>query len=314
MKNLVITLFAGLSLFMTSCIGDDIIQDEIDETLRINNPIDTIGPGQSHQFDLRFTNNIGDVVEPNALWESSDPTNIEVNSTGLITAVGDGSSTITVSVELPDGMALSESLDIAVSLQDEKLTFTNLIDTLGLNETFQLEFIYTNNLGQPLTATPTWNSSNPSILSVDGNGNLTGLAMGSATISATVALPDGSPLTTTADITVAEETSSSGDGRSGTIVTTSFYVLSGEFEIVEIDNGIRIDIAEDWVASESLPGLYVYLGNNPNTISNALEIQAVQVFEGAHSYEVMGVDIDEYDYLLYWCKPFNVKVGDGKIE
>jgi hypothetical protein len=102
--------------------------------------------------------------------------------------------------------------------------------------------------------------------------------------------------------------------RNGVIETTSFYTLTGTFEITETDTGIRIDIGEDYEASESLPGLYIYLGNNPNSIGNAVEIQGVQVFAGAHSYEVEGVGINDYDFLLYWCKPFGVKVGDGKIE
>ena len=42
----------------------------------------------------------------------------------------------------------------------------------------------------------------------------------------------------------------------------------------------------------------------------------VTVFSGAHSYQIVnaGIDITTYDYLLYYCKPFVVKVGDGKIN
>ena len=45
-----------------------------------------------------------------------------------------------------------------------------------------------------------------------------------------------------------------------------------------------------------------------------LEIGAVEVFKGAHSYILEGdIPLNQYDYLLYYCKPFNVKVGDGPI-
>ena len=40
----------------------------------------------------------------------------------------------------------------------------------------------------------------------------------------------------------------------------------------------------------------------------------VNIFDGAHEYTFTGADIFEYDYLLYYCKPFNVKVGDGEIS
>ncbi|MEM9549152.1 MAG: hypothetical protein AAGA77_24405, partial [Bacteroidota bacterium] len=63
-----------------------------------------------------------------------------------------------------------------------------------------------------------------------------------------------------------------------------------------------------------LPGLYVYLTNNRNTTANALEIGAVEVFNGAHTYTVEDVGINDYKFLLYFCKPFNVKVGDGEIN
>ena len=31
-------------------------------------------------------------------------------------------------------------------------------------------------------------------------------------------------------------------------------------------------------------------------------------------HRISGVGLNDYDYLLYWCKPFSVKVGDGEME
>jgi hypothetical protein len=46
----------------------------------------------------------------------------------------------------------------------------------------------------------------------------------------------------------------------------------------------------------------------------AFEIGAVSVFSGAHSYQLpTSIGLMDYQYLLYWCKPFNVKVGEAKI-
>nr|HQU58856.1 hypothetical protein [Saprospiraceae bacterium] len=75
-----------------------------------------------------------------------------------------------------------------------------------------------------------------------------------------------------------------------------------------------LEIADNYRASTSLPGLYLYLTNNPATVNNALEVGKVAVFDGAHSYHISGVGINDYDYLLYWCKPFSVKVGDGEMQ
>ena len=54
--------------------------------------------------------------------------------------------------------------------------------------------------------------------------------------------------------------------------------------------------------------------NNPNTASGAKEIQKVTVFNGAHKYIITNTKINDFNHLLYWCKPFGVKVGDGEIN
>jgi len=102
--------------------------------------------------------------------------------------------------------------------------------------------------------------------------------------------------------------------RIGTIRTTSSYKLEGDFTLKEEDGKLIIDIADNYEASDALPGLYIYLTNNPNTNTGAVEIGAVDIFKGAHTYEVTGVNINDFDYLLYFCKPFGVKVGDGEIK
>ena len=78
-------------------------------------------------------------------------------------------------------------------------------------------------------------------------------------------------------------------------------------------NNLELKIENNYKASTSLPGLYLYLTNNPNTIANAKKIQKVAVFNGAHSYIIENTSINEFSHLLYWCKPFSVKVGDGEI-
>ena len=102
--------------------------------------------------------------------------------------------------------------------------------------------------------------------------------------------------------------------KSGQITTTSSYALSGDFSLTAENNDLVLAFDENYNASTALPGLYIYLTNNPSTISGALEIGKVQTFSGVHSYTIPNVDINEYSHVLYFCKPFNVKVGDGEIE
>ena len=101
----------------------------------------------------------------------------------------------------------------------------------------------------------------------------------------------------------------------GTIRTTTFYPLEGSFQYSETeDGGVHIDIAADYIADNRLPGLYIYLSNNPNSIFNALEIEEVTTFSGAHEYTVPEVGFEDYNFIVYFCKPFNVKVGDAALN
>ncbi|MEO1262787.1 MAG: Ig-like domain-containing protein [Bacteroidota bacterium] len=225
MKLSILSLFA-ISLFMTSCIGDDVIDDKVPEAVRILNPLDTLGVGETYQFEAMFTNQIGVEEERPVIWETSDPAVITIDNDGLAAALAKGNATISATVDIDGVNTVREENEVVV---DEETVVTELT-------------------------------------------------------------------------------------KSGTIRTTSSYNLGGDFIVEEENGSLVITIADNYEASTALPGLYVYLSNNPNTISSAFEISRVDVFDGAHSYQIDGIGINDYQYLLYWCKPFNVKVGDGLIE
>ena len=218
----------SITLLFSSCIGDDIILDTVEETLKITNQATSIAVGDTFRFEGRFTNNIGEVADDQISWRSSDEAILEVTNEGLATGIAPGFAEIYAEVNLTDGETLQEQITVEVS------GITTVVET------------------------PT--------------------------------------------------------ERSGKIQTTSSYLLEGDFIVTENDNKLTIEVAENYQASTALPGLYVYLTNNPNSINDALEIGKVEVFEGAHTYQIDKVNLTEYDYLLYFCKPFRVKVGDGKIE
>ena len=158
-----------------------------------------------------------------------------------------------------------------------------------------------------------WQSSAPEIISIDPNGLALGLQVGGATITATFN-DDGQLVQDSIQVHVGEQTVIVNTARSGTIATTSSYLLEGDFTLSALGNDIELSIADNYRASTALPGLYVYLTNNPNTIASAYEIGPVTTFSGAHSYTIPAAGLNDYNYVLYFCKPFNVKVGDGEIQ
>ena len=215
------------------------------------------------------------------------------------------------------GLALSLSScigdDFVMDTIDAVLRITSTVDTLAKDSSYQFGHLYLNNVGNQEPVDATWSSSDASVISITPQGLATGIDSGSAHIS--VLYDDaGLMLSDSVLVHVGERTVvSSPPVRTGTVQTTSTYLLEGDFTLSEDGPNIVLEFTDNYRASTALPGLYVYLSNNAATVANALEIGAVQVFNGAHSYTIPGVTIDEYRYVLYFCKPFNVKVGDGEI-
>jgi len=195
---------------------------------------------------------------------------------------------------------------------DPVLRITTTVDTIEIDTDFQFEEMYLNLIGQEEEVTATWKSADASIISIDDSGLATALMMGSTIIS--VEYDDGATILTAAmTVVVGQSTVISNPSTSGSIATTSSYDLQGDFEYKETATGVELIFADNYEASTALPGLYIYLSNNRNSVANALEISAVEVFNGAHEYSIEGVGFNDFQYILYFCKPFNVKVGDGEL-
>ncbi|SMD39044.1 Ig-like domain (group 2) [Reichenbachiella faecimaris] len=212
---------------------------------------------------------------------------------------------------LAQGCVGTDTID---DLVPEKIEITNPLISLKVGESYNLMYRYLNNVAEPETKEVRWETNNASVLTINEHGELTALDYGQAEIS--VILEENNQVMEGITVVASDQTVLlvSG-GKFGTIASTSSYELKGDFEMSNIDGGVEISIADNYVASEALPGLYVYLSNNPTTVSGALEIGEVKVFLGTHSYNVTADDltVDTYAYLLYFCKPFNVKVGHGEI-
>ncbi|GJM33526.1 MAG: hypothetical protein DHS20C18_25270 [Saprospiraceae bacterium] len=229
MKNGTFLIFLSGLLF-SGCIGDDIVFDTIEQSVRITNPIDSLEIGQTYQFEAQFFNNIGMQESADVVWTTSQSNIVGIDATGLATAKAEGTVTITASVIPPVGDQVEASLSLVAS---------------------------------------------------------------------------------------AEQTNNDGTTRSGSLQSTSSYTLSGDFSLQHNTTGtLELALADNFRASSSLPGLYVYLTNNPNTNNNALEIGPITQFTGAHTYTVPGssTELGTYNYVLFYCKPFSVKVGDGEFD
>jgi hypothetical protein len=198
---------------------------------------------------------------------------------------------------------------------DPVIKISNPIAQIELGTTHQFEYNYFNNIGQKENITDAvWTSSDETKLSIDPSGLASAIEEGFCMIKIERNGTSGLVMDAIEVEVIDMPVDDPDETKSGTIQTTSSYVLTGDFTIIKEEDNLKISFADNYEASTALPGLYVYLSNNPSTIAGAFEIGAVTVFSGIHDYTVPNVGINDFQYLLYFCKPFNVKVGDGKIN
>lgn len=116
-------------------------------------------------------------------WSSSNDKIASVDSSGNVTAVAQGSATITATTEDGKKTATCSVTVIASTIPVTGVTVSPTSGTVAINGTLQLTATVA-----PANATNkavTWTSSNASIATVDSNGKVVGKAVGSATITVT---------------------------------------------------------------------------------------------------------------------------------
>jgi uncharacterized protein YjdB len=170
-------------------------------------------PGQTSQFLAIGTSSSGATVEltTQVAWSSSSTQIATIGaSTGLATAVTQGTSTITALYGLSGGSVVTGTATLAVT-GGTKEAFTAVTVTPGsqtvsaAGQTTQLIALGTSGstgLEQDVSASPEikWNSSIPSIATVSATGLVTGVSGGTTTITAELTNPDGTVVSGTATI------------------------------------------------------------------------------------------------------------------
>ena len=129
-------------------------------------------------------------------WSSSNNAVATVSSDGLITPRSPGEATITATTT--DGTNLTASCQVTVVKRIKSISLSESSLTLIMPETTQL---FANITPSDATnASLYWTSTNTSVATVDANGLVTSVGVGSATIKATTR--DGSNLTASCQVTV----------------------------------------------------------------------------------------------------------------
>lgn len=159
----------------SACSDDD---DPVVTSISLSQTSLTLTQGETGTLTVNHTP--AELDAPAYTWSSSNTAVVTV-SNGVITAVGEGTATITVTVE---NLNLSASCTVTVN--------PIVPASIAISET-SLSLFVGDNAQLTATVSPsdakdksfTWSSSDPNVATIDADGNVSAIAQGTATITAT---------------------------------------------------------------------------------------------------------------------------------
>jgi len=294
MKKVPFLMVSILLLF--SCVGEDLVNDYVDPDLRISNAILSISEGFQYQFKARFFDESGTKVEnPTLVWRVDPPSAVSIMQDGTIQAITAGQATVIV-----------QTTGLQGNIIEARTTFT--ITAVANTETTTTE-TSTMTTGTETSTMTTDTETSTMTTDTETSTMTTGTETSTMTTDTeTSTMTTGTETSTMTGVVIAPQF------FEGEIRSTSSYVLEGKFRYEHDGTRITLSLDSSYRASTSLPGLFIYLGNNPRTVNGAFEIGEVKVFSGAHQYVLPpSIELTNYKYIIYWCKPFSVPVGEGEI-
>ncbi|MEO7458364.1 MAG: Ig-like domain-containing protein [Gemmatimonadaceae bacterium] len=223
----------------------------------VTTPVSTLQVGQSTQGTFTLRDAQGNAaINRTIVWSSSNPAAMSVTSGGLVTAVGSGSSQISVTSEGITGSTTVATPAVATVFISAPQT------TLQPAQTTQTSVVVRDISGNILGGnTITYTSSAPAVATVSAAGLVTGVAGGSAQITATVAgksgsvtvsIPQVSTVTVTASATKLQPTQTT--PASVTLRDAQNNVLSNRVSVWSSSNVAVLTVSNTGVVTAVGPG------------------------------------------------------------
>ncbi len=293
-------------LFLDGCTDTTEVEERSTPTSLIVSPKEVVLPAleASVQFSAQVFDQNGSAMEsPSITWSSEDPSVAAVNTNGLGTATGNGTTRIIATVGTLSGTAavtVTQSVS-SVAVAPATATLVAFGDTARLT----VEALDAN--GHAVAGAEfAWSSSDTSVIVVDTVGVVTAVANGTVTIMATTEATSG-----TARVTVSQEIdavevlpssdtlvkgdtlhlSAKATDRNGHAVHTEFEWSSSNTSIAEVDgNGLIRAMAEGKVliraTSKDIEGRAEITVELPDRL-------VVVVFERGHWPDSLTIQVDD---------------------
>jgi uncharacterized protein YjdB len=191
---------AALTVTATALTVSSIAVTPATSSITISASQQSVASGSTQQFTATATYSNGTTgnVTSSATWTSSNTSVAAINSSGLATGVGVGSSTITASLS---GISQAATLTVTAPVISSIAVTPNPVSFASdATQQFAATATYNNGATANVSSTATWTSSNTAAATVDDVGLASGVAAGTTTIKAAVGTVSG---TAAATVTVA---------------------------------------------------------------------------------------------------------------
>jgi len=296
-----------MALIFSSCsIGTDFKDDEVIDVMIYPTTTQFL-VGETATYSAKVKNSFQEEFEAQVTWVSDNPSVVSINQGGQLTALAKGQATISaaynsVSSKAPVLVTVSER---ATEVSSVVILLPQAADThLETGETMQLSTTVRNFLGNEIPdVAVSWASSKPEVATVDANGLIMAITDGIAKITATANGVTSNPL----EIMVGKVS------RSGNFTGLNGYNVEGSVTLTPQGDDLLISFGSDFSAQNG-PGLYVYLSNSNNSVEGGIELGPLQSTSGPQSYTATSAALEDYNYVLVHCKPFNVPFGYAQLD
>lgn len=293
----------GMSV-LAGCIGTDYIADPPlsgEASIEVTADRGVLLIGESLQIQARYVDQNGQEVPAEFLWSSSDESVLSVDGEGVVTAHSPGQTFLTAeSADVTSEgflMTVVQNVDMVAEVLFERDTVV-----LSTGDSVLLEAIARTIDGTVISdAEFSWNSADASIASVNQQGRVLAHSTGTTVVHAEAEGIRSRPLFV--------KVGSGASVRTGTFRKKpgTSYEVQGT-AILSMDNS-QLQFEEDFLCSDG-PRLHVYLAERDRIEASSLDLGPLKMNSGSQDYQIpAGIRIDEFNYIIIHCVPFNVTFG-----
>jgi trimeric autotransporter adhesin len=268
-------------------------------------------------------------------WQSSDTSVATVSGTGLVTAAGVGTATITALATGPDGSVVGGTGTVTVLSTETARDMTALNVSPGTQaitstgQTAQLIAIGVFNsspVSVNLTNTVQWQSSDAQVATVNSSGLVTGVGLGSATITALATAPDGSTFTASSGVTV----TSASSGRIltslslvpttqtvGAVGETAQFLAIGTYSAAPLTADLTSQVT--WISSDTdvgtinSTGLATTVGTGTSSITALIALPDTSVVSASGTLTWPQNEVDSGSPTAPALAVYNLGTGGGTV-